>query len=85
MASTIDDICKKILQILGSNTTDFALLQRSIGAGSMRTIKNHVKHLEEKGLVQVKKERRGIRDYYRISLTKKGADVAAHLSKEKQL
>lgn len=80
MISKIDDICAKILVVLLKNTADamdYAQLQRNIGAGSVRTIKKHIEHLLNMGLVNVKTERRGMRFYYRISLSRKGIDIAS--------
>ena len=83
--SEIDDVCTKILLNLIGNTKDYAQLQRGIGAGSVRTAKRHVKHLKDKGLVEVERERRGIKFYYRIFLTKNGTEVAGKLSEETKL
>ena len=78
--SKTDDICTNILLVLLKNTTDatdYAQLQRSVGAGSLKTIKKHVDHLLQRGLVEVRTEKRGMRDYYKISLSSKGVDTVA--------
>jgi DNA-binding HxlR family transcriptional regulator len=82
MISKIDDACAKILLTLLKDKTDYAQLQRSVGAGSVETIKRHVKHLLDKGLVEVNREHRGMRFYYKISLTKKGVEIASHLKQK---
>jgi len=85
MTSRIDDACAKILLALSRNTADavdFAQLQRAMGAGSVRTVKRHVEHLQGMGLVQVRTEKRGMRDYYRISLNSKGNDTVRRLQQK---
>jgi DNA-binding HxlR family transcriptional regulator len=85
MTSEIDEICRKILLALQKNKadTDYAQLQRNVGAGSIKTIKKHVKHLLDKGLVEVDSLHRGMRVYYKISLSKKGIDIISRLKTEK--
>ncbi|MEM3760554.1 MAG: hypothetical protein QXZ02_05535 [Candidatus Bathyarchaeia archaeon] len=85
MTSEIDEICRKILLALQKNKadTDYAQLQRSVGAGSIKTIKKHVKHLLDKGFVEVNLLHRGMRVYYKISLSKKGIDMISRLKIEK--
>ena len=86
MTSEFDEVCSKILLALLKNMSNFAELQRSVGAGSVRTIKRHVKHLTDKELVKVNRERQGLRFYYNISLTPKGIEVASDLEgREKEL
>jgi DNA-binding HxlR family transcriptional regulator len=83
--SKTDDICTNILLILLKNTTDptdYAQLQRSVGAGSLKTVKKHVDHLLQRGLVDVKTEKRGMRHYYKISLSSKGVDTASRLKQK---
>jgi DNA-binding HxlR family transcriptional regulator len=85
MISEIDEICRKILLALQKNKADvdYAQLQRDVGAGSIKTIKKHVKHLLDKGLVEVNTLHRGMRVYYKISLSKKGIDMISRLKTEK--
>jgi len=85
MTSRIDDICTNILSVLLKNTTDamdYAQLQRAVGAGSSTTIKKHVDHLLKEELAEVKTEKRGMRRYYRISLSSKGVDTARRLQQK---
>jgi len=85
MTSQIDDVCTKILLALHKNKadTDYAQLQRSVGAGSIKTIKKHVKHLLDMGFIEVNSLHRGMRVYYKISLSKKGIDMVSRLKTEK--
>jgi DNA-binding HxlR family transcriptional regulator len=85
MISEIDEICRKILLALQKNKADvdYAQLQRDVGAGSIKTIKKHVKHLLDKGLVEVNTLHRGMQVYYKISLSKKGIDMISRLKTEK--
>lgn len=86
MTSEFDEVCSSILGALLKNMSNFAELQRYVGAGSVRTIKKHVKHLTDRGLVKVNRERQGLRFYYNISLTKKGIEVSSDLAgREKEL
>jgi len=86
LTSEFDEVCSRILVALLKNASNFAGLQRSVGAGSARTIKKHAKHLTDKGLIEVNRERRGVRFYYNISLTEKGTKVASDLAgTEKEL
>jgi DNA-binding HxlR family transcriptional regulator len=85
MTSQIDDVCTKILLALQKNKADidYAQLQRSVGAGSIKTIKKHVKHLLDMGFIEVNSLHRGMRVYYKISLSKKGIDIVSRLKTEK--
>lgn len=83
--SRIDDVCTKILLALAKDTADaadYAKLQRTVGAGSVQTIKRHIEHLKQMGMVHVKTEKRGIRDFYKISLSKKGSEAAHSFDKK---
>jgi DNA-binding HxlR family transcriptional regulator len=85
MTSKIDDICTNILLVLSKNTADaidYAKLQRDVGAGSSKTIKKHVSHLSRMGLVEVRTEKRGMRCYYKISLSSKGVDTVQHFQQK---
>jgi DNA-binding HxlR family transcriptional regulator len=84
MISKIDDVCTKILFALQKNETDtdYAQLQRNVGAGSIKTIKKHVKHLLDMGLIEVNSIQRGMRVYYKISLSKKGIDMVSRLKQK---
>jgi len=85
MMSDIDDVCNQIILVLAKNSSssvDYAQLQRNVGAGSVQTVKKHVKHLLEAGLVKVETENRGMRIYYKISLSKKGIKMSRNLHRK---
>ena len=80
--SGLDDVCKQILAALLKGQKAYSGVQREIGAGSLKTVKNHVKHLQDAKLVKVDKLRRGIRYFPEISLTEKGSEVARNVGQE---
>jgi DNA-binding HxlR family transcriptional regulator len=79
MSSEIDDICKSLLKAAADSPKTYAELQRAVGAGSIRTVEEHVKHLVEKGLVADKKVRHGLRFIHQVSLTEKGVEVVKNI------
>ena len=71
----IDPTCKLIMISLLDGDKDYAQLQRAINAGSNKAVKSHVKHLSPT-YVSVKKEPRGLRTFYKLSLTEEGKTLA---------
>lgn len=77
----IDDVCEKILEVLSTVPKSLAQITREVGAASTKSIKQHLTHLDEKGLVNIKKEKVGLRYYYQITISNKGIDykkIKAH-------
>jgi len=68
----LDNVCTNLLKFISTTPKNYNQLQIDIGAGSTKTVKSHVNHLLKAGLVIVEKEKHGVREYYKITLSEKG-------------